>query len=109
MTAIAPDERPRHVSLSQQLFSAVTAVDELPNGYRFRFGEKPELLPQLAEFIRVERLCCPFFGFTMEVEPDGGGIWLALTGREGIKPFITAEIGHYLSTNLVNIEPEGFE
>jgi hypothetical protein len=26
------------------------------------------------------------------VEPEGGNIWLHLTGREGVKPFIQAEI-----------------
>jgi hypothetical protein len=45
-------------------------------------------------------LCCPFFGFALEMEPEGGAVWLSLTGREGVKPFIIAEIGNYLPVSI---------
>jgi hypothetical protein len=53
-----------------------------------------------AEFIANERLCCPFFGFAVEVGPEGGALWLRLTGREGIKPFIQAELGEALNDDI---------
>lgn len=37
------------------------------------------------------RLCCPFFDFVVELERNGGPLWLKLIGRDGIKPFIQAE------------------
>ena len=52
------------------------------------------------EFIALERLCCPFFGFGLGIEREGGAAWLTLTGREGVKPFIMAEIGGHLSANI---------
>jgi len=55
----------------------------------------------LAEFIKLEKLCCP--GFTIEVEPEGGDVYLMLTGREGVKPFIQAEIAEILGTPLIPI------
>ena len=50
-----------------------------------------------ASFVTKERLCCPFFGFALHVEPEGGALWLSLTGRDGVKPFIQAEIGDALN------------
>ena len=38
-----------------------------------------------AKFIENERLCCPFFHFGLKVEPNGGRLWLRLTGGEGVK------------------------
>ncbi|MGI9167336.1 MAG: hypothetical protein ACR2G5_13325 [Pyrinomonadaceae bacterium] len=58
------------------------------------------MLVRTAEFIALERLCCPFFGFAVEVEREGGAVWLILTGREGVKPFIIAEIGDHLTASV---------
>ena len=46
----------------------------------------------LAQFIQHERLCCPFFAFTLHVEHDAGPIRLEITGPAGIQPFIRAEL-----------------
>lgn len=59
------------------------------------------MLLRAAEFISLERLCCPFFGFALDVAPEGGALWLSLTGRDGVKPFIAAEIGDHLSESVV--------
>ena len=102
MTAIASDQRDGHVATIKSLFSAVAEVTELPSGYAFRLPNDSETLHKTAEFIALEKLCCPFFGFTVEVEPEGGAIWLGLTGRDGVKPFILAEIGEFLSGRIAN-------
>ena len=39
-----------------------------------------------------ERLCCPFLTFTLEVSPERGPLLLRLTGAEGVKDFIRAEL-----------------
>jgi hypothetical protein len=98
MTAIAADQRSAHLTTINKLFRAVQSVRELPNGYSFRLRNETKLLLTVAEFIALERLCCPFFGFALEIEREGGAVWLSLTGREGVKPFIMAEIGHHLPT-----------
>jgi hypothetical protein len=95
MTAIAADQRNDHLATIEAVFHAALAMEELPDGYSFRFGNNS--LEAVFRFIALERLCCPFFGFSLEVEPEGGPIRLAITGRSGVKPFIMAEIGEHLS------------
>jgi hypothetical protein len=101
MDAIDPYNRPLHIANSKDLFESVREIRELTNGYAFRFDYQDEVLTKLAEFISLERLCCPFFGFVIEVEPEGGDVWLHLTGREGVKAFIQAEISEFLGQSRV--------
>jgi hypothetical protein len=96
MDAIEPSQRQQHLATAQLVFGAVTEVREGPNGYAFHLPNASEMLRKVGEFMALERLCCPFFGFTLEVEREGGAVWLQLTGREGVKPFIQAEIGEFL-------------
>lgn len=100
MTAIEPASRTRHAAITVELFQAVDAIRELPNGYAFRLPDETALLMKIAAFIANERLCCPFFGFTVEIEPQGGALWLRLTGRDGVKPFIQAEVGAALNAGV---------
>lgn len=100
MTAIEPSERPRHVALIQELFNAAQSVDEIADGYVFRFRNETDVLLRCADFIAKERRCCPFFGFELAVEPEGGPVWLRLTGQDGVKPFIIAEIGAALADEV---------
>jgi hypothetical protein len=93
MTAIATEERTRHTETTRRLFQAVETIRDLPNGYSFQLPNSGESLLTAAEFVANERLCCPFFGFELHVAPGGGSPWLYLTGPEGVKPFIRAEIG----------------
>lgn len=96
MTALEPAARERHMVTSGQLFQAVQEVRELPNGYAFRLPNDSATLLKAAEFVADERLCCPFFGFVLELGPEGEPLWLRLTGRDGVKPFIEAEVGDHL-------------
>ncbi len=64
---------------------------ELPNGYAFRFRPEAVSLIELADWVSSEARCCPFFDMSIEVEPDGGPLWLRLTGKEGVKQFIRME------------------
>src|SRR5438034_1441692 len=56
-------------------------------------------LVRVAEFIELERRCCPFFRFELEVQDEGRAAWLRLTGRMGVKQFIAAELGLEKSGN----------
>jgi len=100
MTAIAADQRGAHLATIEKLFRAVEEVRELPNGYAFHLSNDPQMLQTAAQFIALERLCCPFFAFALEIEKEGGAVWLSLTGREGAKPFIMAEIGDHLTSSI---------
>ncbi len=100
MTAIPSARRAEHLATIEKVFSSVEEIRELPNGYAFRLNGSSTVLQNAAEFIELERLCCPFFGFVLEVLDEGGEIWLTLNGRDGVKPFILAEIGSHLPANV---------
>ena len=100
MTAIAPEQRGAHIATIERLFRSAQNMRELPDGYAFELPNESDILLTAAQFITLERLCCPFFGFGIEVEREGGSLWLSLTGREGVKPFIMAEIGDHLPPSI---------
>ncbi|MFN2493145.1 MAG: hypothetical protein ABR501_09720 [Pyrinomonadaceae bacterium] len=102
MSAIEPEERGAHSETTGKLFRAVRSIEELPNGYRFRLPNESEVLLSAAQFIALERRCCPFFDFGLQIEREGGAIWLSLTGSEGVKSFIMAEVGEHLFVNIQN-------
>jgi len=88
LTVIPSDVREEHVLTVPQLFSAAQEVQELPNGYAIRFANETGRFMAIAKFIENERLCCPFFNFGLEVEPNSGPLWLRLTGGEGVKEIL---------------------
>jgi len=107
MMALTPNQRTQHIATSTHLFGTIQEVNELANGYAFRLPEAVDTLVETANFITYERLCCPFLGFTLVVEPHETGVWLQLTGAEGMKPFLQAELGDYLTVTVA--EQAGFQ
>ena len=93
MTAFTVEQRERHQTLAQQLFESVEEAQELPAGYAFRLPMEASMCIAVAEFITLERLCCPFLNFVLEVEPEDGPLWLKLTGPDGVKQVLQAELG----------------
>jgi hypothetical protein len=92
MTAIPASERGLHHQLIRRLVDqAVEEIIELPNGFELRFPSS-EFSP-MAEFVGRERLCCPFIAFRLEVPPERGSLSLRMTGADGARDFIRAELG----------------
>lgn len=88
LTAIPADMREKHLTAVPAIFQAAQDVTELPNGLAFRFQNEPGRFRALANFVEYEQLCCPFEGLAVEIEPNGGSIWLRLTGGAGYKAFL---------------------
>jgi len=63
------------------------ASAEASDGWRLRFS--PDTWPVIAETIEAERHCCRFLRFEVVVEPDGGPIWLTLSGPPGTREFLS--------------------
>jgi len=70
------------------LFKHVQQIDELADGYAFRFPGSDTWANRLVQFITFERECCPFFTFALVFGPKQGSIWLHLRGPEGVKAII---------------------
>ena len=91
LLALDTEARQRHSVVCKQLFESFQEIRELPEGYGFRWGTADLLLG--AEFISRERLCCPFFDFTLSVDARADSFWLDITGRPGTKAFVRSEFG----------------
>ena|SRR5579859_2384404 len=87
-TAIPADRREQWVENGKQVYAAVQEVQEMSDGYGFRVPTDSAMLLKVADYIANERLCCAFLHFAVEVEPNGGPIWLRLTGGEGVKAYM---------------------
>ena len=97
LTRIPASAREQHIRVTvPALFGAAEEARELPNGYAFRWPNRPGMFLDIAQFVENERLCCPFFTFALEVEPQGGPLWLRLTGGEGVKQLLLGVVGEYL-------------
>ncbi len=93
MLALDAEGRKRHKVISERMRAAVKVVQDLPDGYAFRFAAEESTILLVSEFIARERLCCPFFRFELIAEQEDGPLWLRLRGREGVKEFIKVELG----------------
>jgi hypothetical protein len=91
--ALTPEERARHKQLSEKLMAARKEIVETEKGYEFRYSPADTSLAELAEWVGAESKCCPFFDFHIDLEREGKLLCLRLTGEEGIKAFIRAELG----------------
>jgi hypothetical protein len=93
MSAMTAEQRARHRTLAVVLRGAIVEFTELADGYAARFAMEPKTVQRLAEFISLERLCCPCFTLAIKIDRELGPLWLEITGRDGVKPFIRAEFG----------------
>jgi hypothetical protein len=80
-------ERQRYGVLREELSAARRGAREVENGYTFRYPGDPQVFLELAEWITLERRCCPFLTFTVEFHSDGE-IELTLSGDPNVKEFL---------------------
>ena len=92
LDAISAAQRTRHSELAARLADAVSERRELADGYTLRVVVEKIDLAAAAEWITLERKCCPFLRFQLEAEPDDGPVWLRLTGATGVKEFLRSEL-----------------
>lgn len=90
--ALTPEQRERKSSIQRRLRADVQEILELHNGYAFRHSSESSVVLAAAEFVTLERICCPFFDFEMEVEHGGGPLWLRITGEEQAKQVLRAQL-----------------
>ncbi|MGA3023800.1 MAG: hypothetical protein ABSF98_03415 [Bryobacteraceae bacterium] len=92
LRAFQPEQRQRWRLLLDKLYAAVAQSRELTGGYALRIDTSRASLAELAEWIELERRCCPFFDFELAVHGEDGAVWLSLKGRQGVKQFIEADM-----------------
>lgn len=90
LAAMTAAQRERHRTLGRDLREIIAAIREVPEGFVFLLPSQAWAMA--AEFVTLERLCCPFVRFRLELEEEAGPCRLGLTGREGVKEFLRHEL-----------------
>lgn len=89
--AFTAQQRRRHEEIGKQMREALEDVRELPDGYAFGFPDDAQFMVTLTEFMGLERLCCPFLHFNLELPAGEGPLWLHLKGGPRVKEFLDVE------------------
>ena len=97
---LTPDAlRARRAGLLSDLLQRAEGREDIPEGLRLRFAPTGETLATIARAVEAERHCCRFLRFGITVEPDGGPVFLELTGPPGTREFHW-RIARSVTTNL---------
>ena len=86
-------DRNRREELVSTLGHSLRELYELEQGYGMVFEPSTSTLAELVEFIALERLCCPFLNFELRVQEENGPVRLEMSGRDGVKQFLSTELG----------------
>lgn len=85
-------QRQRQQALLDTVRRTALGKHDLPDGIALRFAADAAAFVQLAEWISLERRCCPFLEFALEWKQEDS-VSVRLTGQPGVKEFIAAEMG----------------
>ncbi len=91
LKALTAAERSEHARLSRLLAGAVSKRSPVEGGYVFSLELKLLPLPELATWVTLERKCCPFLRFLIEVTSGSETIGLTVSGGPGVKEFLESE------------------
>lgn len=96
LSAILDDQRALHLTTAEAVLRAAREVRELVDGFALGLPLDTAMIHQVAAYISNERLCCPFFTFGVDIPSGDSLMWLRLTGGEGVKDFLRAELGGFV-------------
>jgi hypothetical protein len=97
LSLLSGSERDRLMELSDELFGGAQEVRKPSDGYEFRYRDASgELIAKLAQWISLDRQCCSFLKHGIFTEPHRDHAWLHLTGPEGARESIAADVERLL-------------
>src|SRR5690606_37861110 len=70
-----PELQKRKETVIASLKQQILDKKELKDGYAFKFRGTDEVLDELTDFIKTERMCCDFFTFGLSVSGDKREAW----------------------------------
>src|SRR5690348_12973306 len=91
LNALTAPERDRRREVLGVVARTIIGRSELTDGFELSFDPAKLELAMLGEWIALERRCCPFLRFRIEIGPLGRTV-LALTGGLGVKEFLRTEM-----------------
>jgi hypothetical protein len=79
------------------LFKYMAEIQELEDGYAFKFRRSELLIRRIADYIVFEGQHSPQLTFVLVAEPNDGAVWLQVRGAESEKEHIrTAYTTHLM-------------
>jgi hypothetical protein len=90
LTKLGPEERRRERELLEWFRGATTAAAETADGWRFELPADAATLARLGELLALERHCCPFLTFRLEIVA-GSPAALEISGPVGARELVAAE------------------
>lgn len=92
----------RREMLVTGLFKYMAEIQELEDGYAFKFHRSELLVRRIADYIVFEGQYAPQLMFALIAEPDGGALWLQIRGLETEKEHIRSA---YITHQMRSIPP----
>jgi hypothetical protein len=93
----------RRQMLVGSLFKYVTEVQDIEDGYAFRFKRSELLTRRVADYLLFESQHSPHLTFMFIVEPDDGALWLQVRGPEGGKDRMRAAYAPFAPVAAPNL------
>jgi hypothetical protein len=90
INAIPGNDQARYRDLMTRLRASIRGRTELPFGYSYTLTTESLSLPELADWVTLERLCCPFLNFLIEIDA-AGVVHLTVRGPKGVKQVLEEE------------------
>ena len=81
--AHTPAQRARHRELLVEILAKQLEGRQQTNGYAITLPAETGLISTVAEYISLERLCCPGLRLSLTCEPNRGPIKLEISGADG--------------------------
>ena len=80
----------RRKNVLVKITESLIDFEELADGFRYRFPAEDVVLQNLMTVINLERKCCPFLNFKLNLEAGKDFVSLDLTGAQGAKEAISS-------------------
>ena len=90
--ALDAAQRRRQTELLGVVRGKTLKTVELTDGYSIQLPNDPATTLQAAEWAALERRCCGFAEFAIELRLDDT-LWVTVTGKAGVKEVLAAEMG----------------
>lgn len=87
---LSADQQQREEELLAQFRKLLLPDSEAEDGFWFSLSADPAQLADLGEFLGLERLCCPFLTFRLEIT-QAEACRLLISGPPGVKEFLMSE------------------
>jgi len=81
-------ERAHYQALRAALGARRLGAREVADGYEFAYPADAQTILDVAEFVSLERRCCPFIDFALEIPAAATQIRLTIGGGPDVKQFL---------------------